>query len=306
MAVSDMFPSCPVCNSPECRFLGELPSHEWFAGMRMSEPLPNSGLYRCKRCCLKYRYPILDVKRYDLLYDNALTMTWPGDEARLDWNLIIDYLHRHLPQGGTVLDFGCYTGGLLARLGSNFERNGIEVNQAAAVVATEKAHARIWLSLDDIPKDLHFDVVIAADVIEHMLNPENFILRLMSLLRRRGILIITTGDADNHLWNRFGANWWYCFYPEHVAFLSKSWLNYLAESRGVRIACCDTFQYCRLAPIDRVINTIFAYCYGLFPTMYLRFIRMLKAILNNRRPTSVPGNGISADHLFIVLAQQGS
>jgi 2-polyprenyl-3-methyl-5-hydroxy-6-metoxy-1,4-benzoquinol methylase len=246
---------------------------------------------------------VQDAAVYQQLYDNAATSSWPADIARPDWDLITQHIFEQRPQGGHVLDFGCYTGGLLSRLGSAYRPYGVEINRTAAAVASKNTGSCVWSSVDDIPEDLRFDVVIASDVIEHMTNPMDLIDTLTSLLTDHGILIITTGDADNYLWNRFGANWWYCFYTEHVAFLSKAWLNYLSEAAGLSVVRCDTFRYWNPGHARRFCDVIFSYCYGWFPAAYLLVGGFLKRMLGHAGMSSVPGNGVSRDHLFIVLTK---
>jgi SAM-dependent methyltransferase len=282
--------------------IGKLPDSHWFAGRYLNVPLSGYKLHRCRRCQLKFKHPLLDAASYQQLYDNAAISTWPADTTRPDWDLIIDYISTRLPQGGRVLDFGCYTGGLLTRLGSAYERYGVEINHTAANVASNRLSRHIWSSIAEIPGDLRFDVVVVSDVLEHLANPLTLINELAALLDDEGVLTITTGDADNRLWNRFGANWWYCFYPEHVAFVSETWLGYMSRTTGLTVVCCKTFYYCRKGPIIRIVDAVLTYCYGWFPIAYLRVVGRLKKMLGRRAMTSVPGSGVTADHLFVVLA----
>lgn len=246
-----------------------------------------------------------DPEIYDLMYDNAAIATWSADRDRPDWDLIVHYIVEQLPQGGRVLDFGCYTGGLLARLDpAVYQRHGVEINRIAAELASRSADGSIWSAVDDIPAEMRFDVVIAADVVEHMSNPMSIIDSLVALLNEQGVLIITTGDADNTLWERFGANWWYCFYPEHVAFLSRDWLEYVCRVKRLTVVRSDTFRYCKRHPIHRVIDRIFTCLYGWLPATYLRVSSSIGKLVGRPTVTSLPGNGVTADHLFIVLARK--
>ncbi|TPG47842.1 class I SAM-dependent methyltransferase [Rhodanobacter glycinis] len=297
--------TCPYCAAHELRLLGKLPDSRWFAGKHLEKQLPGGALYRCCSCRLKFRYPLHDADVYRRLYDNTAVSTWPVDAIRQDWELIIDYILQRLPLCGRILDFGCYTGGLLARLSPSYERHGVEINKAAAAFATDKQLAQIWSSLDDIPGELRFDIIIASDVIEHMPNPGCLIDKLFTQLAAGGALIITTGDADNYLWNRFHANWWYCFYPEHISFLSRDWLGHFSNARGLSIEHCDKFRYCHLSIWHRCLATALTYIYGYFPSAYLYLRNMLRSMLSRPDVTSVPGNGVSADHLFIVLVRNG-
>ena len=157
--------ACPYCADPQPQAIGLLPASRWFAGTRLNALIPGGGLYRCRRCQLVFRHPVQDAAAYQRLYDNAATSTWTEHAARLDWDLIVDFVHARISGNGTVLDFGCYTGGLLGRLRPGLERNGVEINRAAAEVAHQRTGARIWPTLDAVPQGLRFDVVVAADVV---------------------------------------------------------------------------------------------------------------------------------------------
>lgn len=291
---------CPCCDSHDTHFMGRLQDNQWFAGRRLTRPLMGGNLYLCRHCFLKFRHPVEDADRYEQLYDNTLTTTWLTETPRCDWDKIIDHFAEFIPHEGRVLDFGCYSGGLLAKLSPNYEKHGVEINRSAAVVAEERSQARIWRSLEDI-EDLRFDIIIIADVIEHVIKPKRLIDDLLALLEEDGILIITTGDADNDLWNMFGANWWYCFFPEHISFVSEKWLRYISEASKLSILRCEKFHYRKLSFPRLVLDLVLVLLYGAAPRFYLNLGNALKKVLRRAGGTPVRGVGVSADHLFIVL-----
>lgn len=297
----DENPACPCCGGYKLRVLGKLPDSLWFAGRPLTQALPGGRLYRCHICGLKFRHPVQSVATYQKLYNNDAIEIWPADRHRADWKLITSQIRKLRPEGARVLDFGCYSGGLLAELESKYQRYGIEINDAAAYVASEKNQTRIWRSIEDIPAGQHFDVIVASDVVEHVRNPEMLLNQLSNLLTENGILIITTGDADNRIWSCLGANWWYCFYPEHIAFISRTWLKYYSKKNRLSVKHSETFRYLRLCSPRYVLDILFVYFYGFFPTAYLRLVNSLKKILGRPSATSVAGAGVSADHLLVVL-----
>jgi SAM-dependent methyltransferase len=299
--MADPNPVCPSCSSPDVQSLGRLPPSRWFAGKQLSPPLTGGSLARCTRCELKFRHPMLDAAVYQRLYDKAVITAWPKDIERADWNLIVKQLAERLPMGGRVLDFGCYTGGLLTQLDWAFERFGVEINHAAADAAANQAKATVWRSLEDIPENLRFDAIIASDVIEHMRDPARFISDLTKFLAEDGILVLTTGDAENKLWNRFGASWWYCFNPEHIAFISRAWVVRFSETRDLSVVHYETFRYLKSSITYRIAAGLLMYCYGMFPLSYLRFSNFIGRLQGKRKEKGAPGIGVSADHILIVL-----
>lgn len=299
-------PVCPCCGTAEPTRLGRLPDSEWFAGKHLARPLSGGALYRCEECRLKLRYPLASTETYLALYDNAITTTWVGTITRPDWDLIISQVDTMKPNGGRVLDFGCYSGGLLSQLGTRYERFGIEVNRDAANVARERTGARVWHAIEDVPDNLRFDVIVIADVIEHLPNPRSLFDLLETRLAEGGIVVVSTGDAENPLWKRFGANWWYCFYPEHIAFVSQAWVERALCSRGWSLLHCQRFRYRSLSPISRFIERVLASVYGRLPRTYLCTVSILKHWLGRGAVTSVAGNGASADHILFVVNRRPS
>lgn len=297
-----MSPACPACAGADLAGLGRLQDIAWFAGSRLAQALPGGTLYRCRRCRLKFRFPVQDAAAYARLYDNENTGNWAAEVDRPDWNLIVDALRRLRPQSGRVLDFGCYTGGLLARLDASLERFGIEINREAADQARRLSGATVWRSLDEIPSDTRFDAIVAADVVEHMHDPRALVEQLLARLADDGILIVSTGDADARLWRWFGANWWYCYYPEHIAFISRPWLAWFAAASGAALLETRNFPYRRLGAARRCLDALATIAYGLMPGAFLGLKKSLQRVREQESLPGVPGNGVSADHLLAVLA----
>jgi SAM-dependent methyltransferase len=295
------FRHCPCCISEDLIEIGKLPDSNWFSGTRLPLTLDGGSLYRCQYCGLKFRYPALSPQKYSQLYDNAVTSNWTGTSVRTDWDLISTYVGEHIPDGATVLDFGCYTGRLLSALGSRLRRYGIEVNRDAADIASDEIANPVWSSIDEINGGLKFDAIIAADVIEHVTEPLMLIKDLSSRLSEKGVLIITTGDGDNRIWNRFGANWWYCFYPEHIIFASRRWLDYVASVTQLSVERCSTFRYLTLPLPRRIMDTMHIYFYGTFPKLFLRLVNFFRRMQGRAETASIPGAGLTEDHLFVVL-----
>jgi 2-polyprenyl-3-methyl-5-hydroxy-6-metoxy-1,4-benzoquinol methylase len=293
-------PPCAYCGGSDVVYLGDLPDSHWFAGRHLNVALLGGALFRCKICKLKYRSPIPEPVELSHLYDNQTHDTWPVTQGRPDWHRIAGYIFTHLPNEARVLDFGCYTGGLLDMLGARYERHGIEINSAAASSAQKHGNLTIWRALDDLPKTMKFDAIILCDVIEHMSDPGSFVHQLSERLQRNGRMIISTGDAENRLWNRFGANWWYCFYPEHISFISRSWLTYFLKDSNLTLEASENFRYYRLSRMRYLVDAVLTYFYGWAPNLYLRLARALRGTTDIE---SVPGNGISKDHLLVVLTK---
>lgn len=292
--------TCPSCEGQQVDFVGELYSSYQFAGQRLESFLPGGNLYHCTGCFLKFRFPVQTEGSYNRLYDNSATTTWSSEIVRPDWTRIVNFIHTTFPDQGKILDFGCYSGGMLTNLGKQYEKYGVEINKSAADMAAQRNNALVWQNLTEIPEEMCFDVIVAADVIEHVPNPKLLVDSLLKLLEKNGVLILTTGDSENYLWKSFGANWWYCFYPEHISFISKSWLE-KSYSETATIVKFEKFVYSHHTPRMLIFEWGLAVLYGLAPSLYIRIGRLWKKMRRRAGEVGPRGVGISADHIFAVL-----
>lgn len=296
--------SCPGCGNSDLRCIGPLPDSSWFAGRPTATRLPGGSLYRCRTCALKFRHPVLDSETYRSLYDNDPTPGWLTEAPRRDWDLVANHLRSQLPEGARVLDFGCNDGSLLARLGPAFTRHGVEVNRTAASRATDRTGVEVWSSLDDIPSDIRFDAIVMADVVEHIVDPASLLERLAQRLAEGGLMLITTGDADCPAWKACGANWWYCAYPEHIAFLSRRWLRHFDAGSALSLRLCENFCYTALPFHRYLVGLTSIVAFAIAPRACLAARDRIRALLGREGGNSVPGVGVTADHLFVVLAKE--
>lgn len=102
-----------------------------------------------------------------------------------------------MPSNSRVLDVGCstgYLGELLRRKGCTVV--GIEVDQdGVATARSTGAYAEVYeLNLDDdavrLPNQ-QFDVVLCADILEHLRHPDTVLRRLCNLLSDDGCVVVS-------------------------------------------------------------------------------------------------------------------
>lgn len=101
-----------------------------------------------------------------------------------------------------VLEFGCNAGETSLALKSNGCRvTGVEINEGAARMAESACDEVI---IGDIEKDDvwqkfkgEFDVIIFADILEHLLNPENVLQKSKKYLKNDGFVIISLPNVAN-------------------------------------------------------------------------------------------------------------
>lgn len=281
-------PVCRGCMNQDCEPLGVLPAREEFAGISLPKAIPGGGLYRCNKCSLVFRSPILTEAEYNKLYERASAHVWvtKNPQLRTDQSLVKDYIEHCFPVGAKVLDVGCYTGEFLISLGRKHARFGIEKSESAARHAEKNG---IQILRDDLYEAAQlkekFDVVTAMDVIEHTTNPDLFLKSMLALLTDTGILIITTGDAGNRIWRTVKGTFWYCSFAEHISFISEEWLHSNAKVNNFRVAHLQRFRYETRNHLKTVAKVVLIHVCKLFA----------------RQPRSSWTAHVSADHLFAVI-----
>jgi 2-polyprenyl-3-methyl-5-hydroxy-6-metoxy-1,4-benzoquinol methylase len=138
-------------------------------------------------------------------WKRCLDPAWqPADHYR-------DYVHTPLFAliEGTprrVLDLGCASGAFGAALKARYPGAhvvGIEAGQAAAALASARLDRVVEASLDGIDFAAHglapgeFDLVIASDVLEHLVNPWDLLVRLKPFLAPGAQVVSSIPNARN-------------------------------------------------------------------------------------------------------------
>ena len=141
----------------------------------------SSGAYHWLECDRRYR----NWKRYN-----------PAVDAR--YKLTVEAI-CNIARHARVLDVGCGDGLLMARLAPFMNKIvGVETDETAVALARDKLKTFtncevIHASSYDLPAaDNSFDVVVSADVIEHLKEPAEHLRQICRVVRRDGALVLTT------------------------------------------------------------------------------------------------------------------
>jgi methionine biosynthesis protein MetW len=162
-----------------------------------------------------------------------------------------------LPPGGRVLDIGCGSGGLLERLaGHAGYRAGVELSATAAAeaakVADEVANLPIDGGLPFAPES--FDVVVCADVLEHLPEPADALAAAARLCRPGGAVVVSVPNVA--YWQArlrlLRGVWRYeptgLFDTGHLRFLTRDTLLDLVSTSGLAVETVVPAQVPGLAP----------------------------------------------------------
>lgn len=173
------------------------------------------------------------------LYDAKAPLYAPAENP-----VVLERVLACLPAGGRVLDVGCGSGALLARLaGRAGFRAGVEVSAvaaaAAAAVADEVVNRPVGEELPFPPAS--FDVVVCADVLEHVADPAAALAAGASRCRPGGAVVVSVPNVA--YWQArlrlLRGVWRYeptgLFDSGHLRFLTRATLLELVEGCGLRV-----------------------------------------------------------------------
>lgn len=177
------------------------------------------------------------------LYREMRDDEYLAEEAgrRATANRLLDLVGAYRPRG-RLLDVGCGHGLLLDEARKRgYDTVGLELSRSNA------EHARsLGLDVRELPLEAFghgrngdspgsFDVVVLADVIEHLDDPVAAIDQCAALLRPRGVLCVVTPDPSSVTARVAGARWW-GYLPAHTVLLPRRTLRELISAAGLVIS----------------------------------------------------------------------
>ena len=234
---------CFICGSKrsELFFEREFPEHGY----------PGTFCIRkCKGCGLLYNSPRLEDKEFPALYGKNyyfFNRTDKNEFLRIVeiYRRTVSLIHESIfPK--KVLDIGSSKGYLLAALKQlGWSVQGVEISQVASQYAIRKLGIPTFTgTVEEFAKvrgTEKFPLVLAIDVLEHVLYPKRFIDSIHQIMKDNGLLIIDTPNAKSANISREKPNW-KGFNPFHIFLFSKRALTTLMENSGYRVE--KIFSYC--------------------------------------------------------------
>ncbi len=147
---------------------------------------------------------------------------------------LLQTLHKYCKSGETVLDLGCGGGGKFTAwtAEAGFETTGVDISKKAVEMAQRDfpdGNFRMLNSDGSIPaEDQTFGAVWCSEVIEHVLEVDDFLKEIRRVMKPGGILILTTpyhGFIKNLFIVFFRFDRHFNVSGSHIRFFSKSSLT---------------------------------------------------------------------------------
>jgi SAM-dependent methyltransferase len=145
--------------------------------------------------------------------------------------------------GPSVLDIGCATGALLARLkGRGWRAFGVEISAPQAEYARRERKLEIStepLEANHFPGE-SFDAVLASHLIEHLNRPEILVQEARRILKENGRFFVTTPNIAGFQSRLFRGKWRSAIF-DHLYLFSVKTLPALLARNGFRLESLVTW-----------------------------------------------------------------
>jgi len=122
----------------------------------------------------------------------------------------LDLVLRHSLPGAAVLDAGCAMGEFMDRIPDRLV-SGIDMSGEFVGIAREHGRDVVEGRLEALPyPDGSFDLIVATDILEHVLDLNAVVAELLRVLRPGGV-IVARSPNDEDLWPYLAAEYPYQF-----------------------------------------------------------------------------------------------
>jgi 2-polyprenyl-3-methyl-5-hydroxy-6-metoxy-1,4-benzoquinol methylase len=218
---------CPVCGSEKQVILnGPRSAHRYI---------------RCSTCSHARLFPLPTSRELAAYYNNTYQVPEASHfaTAEREFQAIASIVSPKFHVGAKLLEIGCSYGGMLAKFAARgWNVEGIELDGRAAAIARERLGLLVHEGdVERVRTSLSppYDVVTAYHVIEHIIQPEEFLERVHDLCAPDGLIVLRLPNGSS-LGARATRGWWeWSLIPEHVHLFSARSISLLLAKTGFQI-----------------------------------------------------------------------
>ncbi|ADZ08973.1 Methyltransferase type 11 [Methanobacterium lacus] len=153
-------------------------------------------------------------------------------------------------QNKKVLDVGCSEGILTKKMKqNNCDVTGIELDEEASKIAEEFCNELIIGDVEFIQLDTkyekYFDIILFADILEHLKEPSEVLTRFKKYLNDEGIIIISVPNIANWrkriqlLFGKFDYQEYGILDNTHIKFFTEKSIKEIIDDAGYKIVKFD-------------------------------------------------------------------
>ena len=218
-----------------------------FAGFLYS--LGPRRVVKCRNCGHMYVNPQPSLDELEKVYQEYFKDVKDPDGKSRNWLKEKDAKIREhrkeikelerFKSNGRILDVGCGAGFFLSALRSSWEKYGLEFDTEMSEYAKENFGLEVFNGeLKDSRYEAgFFDVVNMAHAIEHMQDPFSNLLKANEILKKGGLLVVSTPNVGSFCYNVFKEKFRLMYDPGHIHFFSARILKLMLKKAGFKVIC---------------------------------------------------------------------
>lgn len=307
MAVVREVRACPACGGERFETVGSTVAASYASSGSHAFGQPAFSIRSCTDCGLYFKSHTLTLRELEEYSAHREFNAYEVDD-NFPTDRILQHVLRRLPAGRKVLDFGCSTGRILRGLTAHLECYGIEVNEAAAAIARARGIRLITEERLRVGEKCEFDVIILADVYEHLPQPLELLVRLFSALKSGGRLAVITGNADAIRTRDRMAEYWYFGPPEHLLMMGERHVRWLADRLGTSIEELHRCSHYDTPMLLRMKQHLQSFAYHEFRRnprgVTSKMLRFTPFLGRAERWKSVPSLSCNSDHFVAIFKKR--
>ena len=267
---------CPVCRGNRFRKLFEKKGRSF---------------YVCQTCGLQKQHPLPSQAELAEYYESSYVSGLYEEFASVAYlkdltaQQRLQEASKFVPLRGRWLDVGTSTGNLVkALIERGVQAEGIELSQTAVHAAQREGLPVRAMMLSDLPQQHVYDCITAYDLIEHVLDPAEFIRDVLLRLKVGGHLIMSLPNLAVLQRYLMGSRWYFYIPEEHLHYFTPKTMRRFLTGFGfdpVKIGATYkpmTFDYAQAQFAE--YNPLIHRC--------LSFVGRLTPAALRRYPLSVP------------------
>ncbi len=158
---------------------------------------------------------------------------------------------NNIKKGSRILENGSGLGYLTYSLNkAGYDCNGIDYSDTATDFANKffgRKYSQGTIETFSKSNDRKYDIVVATEVIEHVVDPNSFVENSLKVLKSGGKLIFTTPIKDIH---PKGTIWETDYAPVHLWWFTEKGIEAIAKNNNASVKFVDFTEY----NISKIIN----------------------------------------------------
>lgn len=237
------FSQCIACKSTKIKKLETYKTHY---------------LVRCKNCHLVFAQKIPLQEELDKIYSGYSRNDYLSPITIKRYHELLHSFKKY-QHTNRIIDVGCGIGYFLeCAIEQKWDAHGTEYTEKTIEICNNKGikMQQGELNVSNYQSNM-FDVVTSFEVIEHINNPLDEIMKFRKILRKNGLLYITTPNFNSLLRYFLKNNYTVINYPEHLSYYTPKSLKKLLKDNGFKIVSCQTtgISLTRLLKTKKHIST---------------------------------------------------